>query len=274
MMPLLLALVAAALIGTAFAGLNLRASRLATALMLAGVGGGLWWTGTAGGAAPITVQGRSAAGEPTASQVLVASPGGRRDAIAVPFARPVPASTPLLLMLGLGLLGAAAARREGVALLCSAGAAGAGAWAAAIYNAAGGRLEGEAAARAQLQAALPDATIQQFTVPAPWQFDTEAALMATGGAAVLALVWLGLGGRLKANAQAMVHRAAAVGGVLAAAACLWQISAVGGLPWRAAEGALVAVAMMSGAAWALRRTPVMAGAVAGLTVAAALIGMT
>ena len=220
------------------------------------------------------VESRSNAGQPIVSQVLIAMPGGRRNAVAVPFARPIPVSTPLLLMLGLGLLGAATTRRDQIALLCTAGATGAAGWAAAIYNAAGGRFEGEAAVRAQLQGALPDSTIQQFTVPEAWQFDTSAGLVAAGGAAVLAVIWLGIGGRLKPTASVLGGRVIAVGAVIATAACLWQISVVGGLPWRPAEGALVAVAIMSGAAWTVRRSPLMAGAVAGLSLAAALIGMT
>ena len=274
MIPLILAAAAAVLIGTVISGLDLRASRLAAALVLAGVGGGLWWSGTQGGDRAVQVEARSLAGQPTTSQVLVATPGGRRDAIAVPFARPIPVSTPLLLMLGLGLLGAATARRDTIALLCTAGATAAAGWAAAIYSAAGGRFEGEAAVRAQLKGALPDSTIQQFTVPEPWQFDTSAALIAAGGAAVLAVIWLGIGGRLKPAAGPLVGRILAIGAVLATGACLWQISLIGGLPWRPAEGALVAVAIMSGATWTLRRTPLMAGAVAGLSLAAALIGMT
>ncbi|MGK0361894.1 MAG: hypothetical protein ACI9U2_004214 [Bradymonadia bacterium] len=273
MTPLILAAAAAVLIGTALSGLDRQASRLAAALVLAGVGGGLWWSGTRAGQTPVQVEARSVAGDPITSNVLVTA-AGRRDAIAVPFVRQIPVSTPLMLMLGLGLLGAAAARRDQIALLCTAGAAGAAGWAAATYDAAGGRFEGEAAARAQLQMALPDTTIQQFTVPNPWQFDTGAGLVAVAGAAVIALLWLGIGGRLKPAARPLVARLVAAGAVIAAAACLWQISLVGGLPWRTAEGALAAVALMTGAVWALRRTPLMAGAVAGLSLAAALIGMT
>jgi hypothetical protein len=269
MSPMMLALGAALLAGLIWAASDQRAARVAAALALALVGGGLWWGGTQGGQHAIKVEAQSAAGRPVISQVLVKGTDGRRDAIAVPFTRSIPAEMPLLLMLGLGLLGAGAARNTSVSLATTAGAVGMAGWAATLYNGASGALEGEAAARAQLTAALPDLEVLQFTVPEAWSFTAQAGLWATGGAALFGLLCLAVGGRLKT--AGLSARLTAVAAALAAGACIWQVLQMGGLPWRGTEGCLLAVAICTGAAWNLREG--WAGALCGIGVAAALVGL-
>lgn len=269
MTPLLICLIGAALAGSAIIGSQAAAGRIAAALLLAGVGGGLWWTGTQAGAGPVQVEARSPAGAPVTAQVLVKSTQGRRDALAVPFERTVPAGTPLLLMLALGLVGAAGARKAPVSLGATAGAAAMAGWAASLFASAGGRLTGEQAARDQIAAALPNLEVLQFTVPPAWVFDTQGMLIASAGAAGLGLLWIGLGGRLGARGRGAV----AIGAAIAAAGCAWQAVSVGGFPWRGAEGAMAAVAIGTGVVWMLRRRPLLASAVAGLSLAAGLVGL-
>lgn len=268
MTPLILTLVGATLAGTALLT-QAAAGRIAAALLIAGVGGGLWWTGTAGGTRAMTVSATSATGQPIVSQALVKTADGRRDALAVPFERPIPAELPLGLMLGLGLLAAAAARKDAIGLGLAAGATAMGGWAAATLSGVGGTFSGEQAARDQLTTALPDMGILQFTVPPSWQFDTSGIFYAAAGATGVALLWIALAGRLGEKLRPL----AAVGAALAAGACVWQAISIGGFPWRGVEGAMAAAAIGTGAAWMLRRTPALAGAVAGLSLAAALVGL-
>lgn len=268
MSPVMLALGAALIAGLAQAARSRQAGMIAAALGVALVGGGLWWTDTQGGATPIQVEARFADGRPVTTQALVKAKDGRRDALAVPFKRTVPAEVPLLLMLGLGLLAAASARQDKIALPSLAAGVGIAGWAASLYMSASANQSGEAATRAQLSAALPDLEVLQFTVPEAWSFNAQAGTWAAGGVAVFGLLCLLLGGRFK---SAPVNAITAIAAALAAGAGLWQIMQVGGLPWRGTEGALLAVAVCTGAAWNLRGT--WAGALTGVALAAGLMGL-
>lgn len=259
MSPMMLAALAAVLAfvaGALTAGEGARAWRMAAGLLVALVALGVSVRAPGGRpGADLVATAVDADGQAVHTTVVLQRTGARRQVRQVPLQRPVGGSgLALVLMAGLGLAGAALTRvrRPGrlaalSGVLPLAGAAGA----LAVVAGVGPGGAGAEDVRAWLLAlGAPELAVTGFTVPeGGWQF-LQPATRALGFASVVAAV-----------AAVSVVRPApdrpgppwlALGAVGTLAALVWQVLAVGGLPWRATELSLLAATVLLGAAWATR----------------------
>lgn len=221
--------------------------------------------------APVHAVARGPDGAPVATHVVLERGGARRQVRRVDLVQPVPgAPAALWAMLALGLValvlptagrgGASAAR------LAAAGAFAAGAAALVLWSGARGAGEGAADLRAWLERmGAADLGLTGFTVPdGPWRFvppGLVAIAVATGVAGVAALR------AFTALRVPAAQAGLAAGAMLAAAAPLWRLLEVGGLPWRPVEGALWASALLLAGAWFDRASPARASLLAAVAAA-------
>jgi hypothetical protein len=172
----------------------------------------------------------------------------------VPLQRPISGSgAALLLMAGLGLAGAGlslsrkvprAEALSGVLPLVGAAAA------VLVVANVGGGGSGPDDVRAWLVAqGAADLALTGFTVPeGAWNF-VQPAARALGFAAVVAA--LGALSVVRARTGNLGAKGLAAGALVALAALVWRMTAVGGFPWRATELSLLGAAALLAAAWAV-----------------------
>ena len=260
-------LISAAFLGFTAAVLRPDANRAcwagcAAALLALGMGLGLWWQTAPVGelSAVVSAPGLHPDGEPATSRVTLENEAGMRRTHHVTLVRPVPAgAVGLGALIALGLLGlfisvrgrqagGAARSGQGVAIGGVLGLAGV----LGVFYAAQKTVGGEAGVRAFLDT-FDVGQLQFFSVPAdPWTYTTGAQLpliLACAAAAVAVI------GSLAAAPERVSRWGLTAGAVAAAVACVWQIQAVGGVPWRPLEGGLWATSLLLGLAALGWRSP-------------------
>lgn len=269
---------ALALLGGLFASspLSARRYRAAAALAAALIVGGVWWVADPRGdfGHPITAEAVDANGAPVSTVLVLQRDGGRRQVRRLPLRRPVDgAEYALWAALLLGLLGGGLQYRTrdvGPRWLAPAlPVAGAGA-AAVMFARMGGLESGEAGVRAWL-ARFEVGAVQSFTVPdLPWSAQPEGTVALGVAAAVAALA---LASALWTTPRSGGERLIPIGAALAAAAVIWRMIEVGGLPWRPAEGALWAVAGLLAVAGLERSSALRASTLVGAALALAAVAL-
>ncbi|MCB9538954.1 MAG: hypothetical protein H6704_22225 [Myxococcales bacterium] len=218
---------------------------------------------------PVYAVARDAAGVPVSVVAEVQREGARRQMRRVPLRSAVPGSeAALAALLALGVAGGVMvlvgrARTGAVA----AGVGGVGAL--AVFGSAGGHGAGEAGVRAFLEG-FDLGYVKAFSVPAEaWTYDVPG-LPALGVAAVAGLL-VAVSAWRPAPARASGSAVAGGAALVAALAVVWQLIAVGGLPWRPVEGALWGAAVLLAGAFFQRDEPLHAGTATGLAAALAAL---